>query len=592
MTASPVTAAVFTGRPVHELVRRHARATPDAVAVTGEGRGVSYRDLLRRADAVAGVLRDAGGVRGLPVAVRMDPGPGLAAAALGVLAAGGHLLCLDTSEAGGRSRAVLEDLRPAFLLLDGAAPAGDDLLTWYRDALGGTVLDAGPSPGSAASPVPSPGTGGDVRTGADADLVAGETPETADAAGGHPDGRADDRLDGWMYVTYTSGSTGRPKGIPQTHRGFAQFMDWFAAEFRIGPGARVAQWAAPGYDASLVEMFAPLTSGATLCPVPAKLRANPEKLAAWLASEGVTHLQTVPSFARRLLEAVTAPGARPPASLGCLLLAGEALTGELADGVRAALPAVRLVNLYGPTESILAAWHEVTGTEGDRVPIGRPIPGRDILVLDGRDRPCPDGAVGDLVVRSPYVTPGYVGAAAGDLSGFRPPPGAHGPDRFYRTGDRGRRTEDGLLEFHGRRDHQVKVNGVRLELGDVESALAAHDSVAECAVVAVPGRHRQVAGLAAYIVPRDPAAGDATPAAWRAALRRWFGRATPPVTFTVVGRLPRTAGGKADRDTLRRLAAIPEPPAPGPGPTARPRPDDATPTPRSKQHAGMRSQEQ
>ncbi|MGV9599908.1 amino acid adenylation domain-containing protein [Streptosporangium sandarakinum] len=546
MTASPVTAAVFTGRPVHELIRRHARATPDAVAVTGEGRSVSYRDLLRRADAVAGVLRAAGGVRGLPVAVRMDPGPGLAAAALGVLAAGGHLLCLDTSEAGGRSRAVLADLRPAFLLLDGAAPAGDDLLAWYRDALGGTVLDLG------------------------------ETPETADDL---LDGRADHRLDEWMYVAYTSGSTGRPKGIPQTHRGFAQFMDWFTAEFRIGPGARVAQWAAPGYDASLVEMFAPLVSGATLCPVPAKLRANPERLAAWLAAERVTHLQTVPSFARRLLEAVTAPGARPPAGLGCLLLAGEALTGELADGVRAALPAVRLVNLYGPTESILAAWYEVTGTEGGRIPIGRPIPGRDILVLDGQDRPCPEGAVGDLVVRSPYVTPGYVGAAAGDLSAFRPPPGAHGPDRFYRTGDRGRYAEDGLLEFHGRRDHQVKVNGVRLELGDVESALAAHGSVAECAVVAVSGRHRQVAGLAAYVVLRDPAAGDAVPATWRAALRRWFGRATPPVTFTVVDRLPRTAGGKVDRDTLRRLAAAPD------------TPDGTTPTPRSKQYAGMRSQE-
>ncbi|MGW0064731.1 amino acid adenylation domain-containing protein [Streptosporangium sandarakinum] len=572
MTASPVTAAVFTGRPVHELVRRHARATPDAVAVTGEGRGVSYRDLLRRADAVAGVLRAAGGVRGLPVAVRMDPGPGLAAAALGVLAAGGHLLCLDTSEAGGRSRAVLDDLRPAFLLLDGAAPAGDDLLAWYRDALGGTVLDAGPASGAATPPEPDR----DARTAADADLAAGETPETA---GDHLDGWADDRLDGWMYVAYTSGSTGRPKGIPQTHRGFAQFMDWFTAEFRIGPGDRVAQWAAPGYDASLVEMFAPLVSGATLCPVPAKLRANPERLAAWLAAERVTHLQTVPSFARRLLEAVTAPGARPPAGLGCLLLAGEALTGELADGVRAALPAVRLVNLYGPTESILAAWHEVTGTEGGRVPIGRPIPGRDILVLDGQDRPCPEGAVGDLVVRSPYVTPGYVGAAAGDLSAFRPPPGAHGPDRFYRTGDRGRRAEDGLLEFHGRRDHQVKVNGVRLELGDVESALAAHGSVAECAVVAVPGRHRQVVGLAAYVVPRDPAAGDAVPATWRAALRRWFGRATPPVTFTVVARLPRTAGGKVDRDTLRRLAAAPD------------TPDGTTPTPRSKQYAGMRSQE-
>ncbi|WP_169944051.1 amino acid adenylation domain-containing protein [Microbispora sp. H11081] len=527
-------------RPVHERVLGHALTRPDDIAIAVGDHGLSYAELARDAAAVAAALT-AGGAAGRPVAVRMDPGPRQAAAVLGALSAGAHLLCLDPGAAGQRGAAVLDDLRPEWLLLDGAqgvhgeptasgeAGTGDDLADWYRRASRGTVLDVASLLRQAETAAPV------------------STAPVSTGPGAH--GASPDNL---MYVAYTSGSTGRPKGIPQTHRGFAQFVTWFAREFRIGPGARVAQWAAPGYDASLVEMFAPLVAGATLCPVPPKLRANPERLAAWLVAEGVTHLQTVPSFARRLLEAITAlgPDGRPPA-LGHLLLAGEPLTAELANGLRAALPGIRLINLYGPTESILATWHEVSRTVEGRVPIGRPIPGRVVLVLDELDRHCPPGVTGELVIRSPYLTPGYAGAAAGERSAFRPPRGPARRGRYYRTGDRGRWTADGVLEFEGRRDFQVKFNGIRLELGDVEAALNAHESVAECAVVAVPGAHRQVASLAAYVVPRATAA-EATPAAWRAALRRWFGRAMPPVSFTVVGHLPRTAGGKVDRDRLRR----------------------------------------
>ncbi|MCT9933174.1 AMP-binding protein [Planotetraspora sp. A-T 1434] len=538
MTERAATAVASVERPVHELVRRRAGTCPDAVAVSQGGENVSYLELMRQGATVAAALKAAGDVEGRPVAVRLDPGPRQAAAVLGVLAAGAYLLCLDTGGAGGRGRAVLEDLRPAILVIDGggAQPGGgeDDLVTWYRDTLNGSVLHM-------EDLLPS----GEATHGS----VAESWPPPAPTAGG---------LDDLMYVAYTSGSTGRPKGISQTHRTFAQFMSWFAEEFRIGPGCRVAQWAAPGYDASLVEMFAPLMSGATLCPVPSRIRANPEKIVDWLAAERITHLQTVPSFARRLLEGINGLGpAGGPYRLDHLLLAGEPLSGELVSGLRSALPAIRLVNLYGPTESILATWHEVGDTpSGDlrgRVPIGRPIPGREVLVLDELDRPCPDGVTGSLVIRSPYITPGYAGAAAGERAAFRPPTGSDDPCRYYRTGDRGRRNGDGLLEFEGRQDFQVKFNGIRLELGDVEAALAAHESVAECAVVAVSGRHRLVASLAAYVVPRKQAADGAAPAAWRAALRRWFGKAMPPVTFTTVSSLPRTAGGKIDRDRLRQL---------------------------------------
>lgn len=490
--------------PVTTLVHRVAA---DAPALSSDGVHTSYAELRAQAARVTAALA---GVAGEPVAVRMGSGPRQVAAVLGVLDSGAHLVCLGADEMGERGRTMLADIRPAHLLVDGSTGA-DALARWYAEEQGGQVTDialVADGPGAAPTSV---------------------TP--ADRA----------------YVAYTSGSTGRPKGIPQSHATLAQFATWFAGEFGIGPGARVAQWAAPGYDAALCEAFATLAAGATLCPVPDRIRANPEKIAAWLAAERVTHFQTVPSFAREILRVLDG-GARLD-DLTHLLLAGEALPGDLVDGLRAALPSVRMVNLYGPTELILATWHEVTGGGHGVTPVGRSIPGRQVLVLDAEDRPCPAGVTGDIVVRSPFTTPGYLGSD--DRTAFRPT--AAGP--CYRTGDLGRRRFDGVLEFRGRKDFQVKFNGVRLELGDIEATLAGHDSVAECAVVAVADGNRMVKRLVAHVVPIRGADGTATGAAaqWRAALRARFGKAMPPVTFRTLLDLPRNIGGKVNR------AGLPDP---------------------------------
>ncbi|MGQ5260858.1 non-ribosomal peptide synthetase [Micromonospora sp. ZYX-F-536] len=505
------------------LVHRWVARRPDAPAVDGGAEVLTYRQLAARAAAVTRALRAGGEVAGAPVAVRMPVGPRQAATLLGVLDAGAHLVCLGPGDVGERGRAVLADLRPACLLLD-RAPDGDRLAAWYRDELAGRVLDVTTLPDHDGEPPDPP-------------------PALADRA----------------YVAYTSGSTGQPKGIPQSHATLAQFVTWLGTEFRIGPGSRVAQWAAPGYDASLCEAFAALVAGATLYPVADRIRAHPEKLLEWLATERITLFQTVPSVARELLAVlVRQGGAERLAALDHLLLAGEALPAELAEGLRAALPWVRLINLYGPTESILATWHDVTGHPGGGpagVPIGRSIPGRQVLVLDDQDRPCPAGVTGQLVVRGPYVTPGYLGAAAEQTAPFRSLPDLPGygipAGPCYRTGDLGRRRFDGLLEFRGRRDLQVKLHGTRLELTDVEAALAGQETVSECVVVAVPGPDRMVARLAAYVVPR-PAPDGTMPgvATWRSALRRRFGRAMPPVSFTTMDALPRNLGGKVDRRAL------------------------------------------
>ncbi|MEO3867472.1 AMP-binding protein [Nonomuraea sp. B12E4] len=515
--------------PVHQLVRQQAERHPDAIAISWEGTAITYRDLVAQAHAAATAATapalpgttpaTAPAPPGTAVAVRLAPGPGPYVALLAMLAAGAHVVWFGTTDAGERGKAVLDDLRPAFLLLDREEAAdGDDLAAWYRDEAGGRVAGL-PSLGTAERP---------------------EGPAGPETWRGGPGDRA--------YVAYTSGSTGKPKGIAQTHGALAQFVAWMAEEFRMGAGARVAQWVAPEHDPALCEVFATLVGGGTLCPIPPAIRLNPDKLVDWLIDQRITHIQLIPSFARELLYVIEDRG---PAcrldSLGHLLLMGEALPEELANALRARLPHTRLLNLYGPTETIAATWHEIDGPARGPVPIGRPIPGRQVLVVDERDRPCPAGVTGEIVIRTPYVTPGYLGSARnGGHPAFQPLRGL-APVASYRTGDLGRRRWDGLLEFRGRKDFQVKLLGNRFELSDVEAALNAHESVAESAAVAVANHEGLVTRLAVYVVPREGGAPDV----WRAHLRRRFGKLTLPATFTVMSdRLPRNLAGKIDRGRL------------------------------------------
>jgi (S)-beta-tyrosine adenylation enzyme len=503
---------VATPPPVHRGIRAVARQWPEAAAVVTEASTLSYRELCDQASWVMGLLQELGPVAGRPVAIRLSPGPTQVAALLGALEAGAVLVCMAPGDPGERGRTVLADLRPTCLVVEGDQ---DGLAAWYRGA-GGQVLDL-------------------------------EGPLGRRRGSGAEGGRKAEPA----YIAYTSGSTGTPKGIPQDHATLAQFAGWFATEFDIGPGSRVAQWAAPGYDAALGEIFAALTAGATLLPVPSRVRPDPERLARWLHEERITLFQTVPSFARELLKVLRRPHSVCPDELEHLLLAGEVLPAELSNGLRQVLPSTRLVNLYGPTESILATWHEVSGVQRDPVPIGRPIPGRQVLVVDDQDRPCATGVTGQIVVRGAHVSSGYI--ADSDRDAFRPLRGTvDGPDvRTFRTGDLGRWRWDGTLEFRGRRDARVKFYGTRLELTDLEAVLAEHPSVQECAVTAISRTDGLAERLVAHVVPAagaDPSAvGEES---WRLHLRHRFGAAMPPVSFTTLDRLPRNLGGKVDRHRL------------------------------------------
>ncbi|WP_103501323.1 MULTISPECIES: AMP-binding protein [unclassified Streptomyces] len=542
------------GYGVVEAFGRHAARDPQAVAVDGPDGTLTYAGLHAAAARVAEDLRAAGARAGDPVVVRLPVGVGQYAALLGAWWVGAHVCWLGTADNGDRSRAVLRELRPVAMLVasgadgtEGAPADPGEPLVQCCESIGCELVPVGaPAPLSPPAPSPTP-------------------PGAADRA----------------YVAFTSGSTGVPKGIAHTHATLAQFTVWMADEFGIGPGVRVAQWVAAEHDPALAETFAALGSGATLCPVPTRIRANPERMVHWLVTERIGVLQTVPSFARELLRVIAERrSVEGMGSLRTLLLMGEALPGDLTDGMLAALPRVRIVNIYGPTETVAATWHPVgrrpqhgTGTvavpptAAAPVPIGRPIPGRGVTVVDEADRPCPAGVTGELVVTGPYVADGYL--AERDHAAFAPLPGLGAP--CYRTGDLARRRPDGALEFRGRKDSQIKLYGNRLELTDVEAALSGHLTVADCAVAVTAEGDGLARRLVICVVPHTSPDGEpqGSPREWRAHLRRRFGRSLLPALYRTLDRLPRTVTGKIDRPRLARTLAAAErdaaarPPAPG-----------------------------
>lgn len=504
--------------PVHVRTAAHART--DAPAVVWREHTTDYAALNAATRDVARRLAAVGVTSGDAVAVRMHPGPLRIAALLGVMSRGAQLLWLAPGSAGERARSMLATLRPVCVVVEGDHD-GDALLQWYRDEIGGRVVDASGDAGNIPDVPPSPVAPGDPA-----------------------------------YVAFTSGSTGHPKGIPQSHAALSQFAHWMGTQFAMGPGARVAQWVSPEHDPALAEVGATLVAGGTLYVVPDEVRVNPDRLVPWLAEQRITHIQTVPSFARDLLDVVTHTGAGPRLdSLGHILLMGESLPGELVAGLGAALPSARVFNLYGPTEVVAATWHEVTGATEGPIPIGRAIPGRQVLILDENDLACPVGVTGSIVVHSPYVTTGYLGSD--DRAPFRPArqplaPGTTGG--WYRTGDLGRWLPDGTVEFRGRQDFQIKLSGNRVELTEIEATLSTHASVLECAVVPIAGEVGLVHRLAVHVVPRRDADGRPTGTApdWRAHLHRHFGHLNLPATFhEAAGRLPRNLAGKVDRSRLR-----------------------------------------
>jgi amino acid adenylation domain-containing protein len=353
----------------------------------------------------------------------------------------------------------------------------------------------------------------------------------------HPDGDLDVsvRPDDVAYLIYTSGSTGTPKGVLATHRGLANLTAAKIDLFDVRPDSRVLQFVSLGFGVSIADVHMTLCAGATLV-MRGDGALSGADLVALVQRHRVTNL-VLPASVLAAVPAEDLPSVR------CVAVGGEPCAASLVDRWA---PGRRFVNAYGPTEATVATATAVCRAGGGTPPIGRPIPGSRLYVLDDGGRLVPPGVPGELYVAGIGVTRGYHRAPDLTAQRFRPDP--FGPGRMYRTGDRARWRPDGQLVLLGRLDDQVNLRGVRIELGDVEAALSAHPAVAEAAAAI---QDHPVAGqrLVGYLVDTP-----GTPRPDAVELRRFLTERVPehfvPAVFMRLPALPRTATGKLDRRAL------------------------------------------
>jgi amino acid adenylation domain-containing protein len=517
--------AAAADRRLDRLFLAQAARTPAAPALVADGQEISYGALARRAAQLARALAARGVGPGTRVALCLERSLDMVAAVLGILLSGGAYVPLEPETPRERLAFFLADARPAALV------TRERLLPALPELPAGTAVLAlaalGEGDGDAAA-LPDPGASPD-------DLA---------------------------YVIYTSGSTGTPKGVMVSHRAVAAYALAVAARYGLGPGERMLQFASIAFDASAEEIFAALLTGATLVVHTGALE-EPARFLARCGEEGSTVLSLPTAWWHQLAAAIDGEGLAPPASLRLVVTGGErALPERWAAWRRGAAARVRLLNCYGPTEATIGAMlYEGEMAAGrPEVPIGRPLPGVRAHVLDAADgepRPVPVGGVGELYLGGAGLARGYLDRPAATAAAFVPDPfaalaGEPGA-RLYRTGDLARHLPDGALEFAGRVDGQVKVRGFRVELGEVEAALAAHPGVRAAAAVARPDGAGSLA-LAAYVVPL--AAGDPLADLASFLVRRLPGYMVP-ADLVPVAELPLTATGKLDRQALARLAPPP-----------------------------------
>ncbi|MET7530313.1 amino acid adenylation domain-containing protein [Streptomyces goshikiensis] len=529
------------GATVYGAFAAQARRTPDAVALRHGGGDTRYAELARRAEALAHRLAAEGAGPESVVAVMVPRSAAEVVALLGVLGAGAVCLPVDPGLPPERIRYVLAD-------------SGARLLV--------TTADAGAAPPAAEGP----------RT---VLLAADGTAAGASAAAPRALPAADP--DGAAYLMYTSGSTGRPKGVVVSHRALASQLAWTAAEFGFGPQDRVLHQYAAGFDPSLQEVLVPLLTGGTVVIAEPDGHRDPAYLTALIRAERVTTVDLVPSLYTALLaEEDTASGEAAPwwSTLRRAFSGGEALPVPLARCWRERT-GVPLFNVYGPTEAVIQVTGWAAGPDplpgsgaAGTVPIGRPVWNTRLYVLDRYLRPVAAGEPGELYVAGAQLARGYHARHALTAERFVADPFGGPGERMYRTGDLVQFSADGVLTYLGRTDHQVKIRGNRVELGEVEARLRSEPAVGDAVVVA-RADERGADRLVAYLVPADPAAG-LDPEAVRASLTASLPAPLVPSHFVTLDALPLTAAGKTDLAALPAPAARPRPRPSGAGSPASP----------------------
>ncbi|MDP9838382.1 amino acid adenylation domain-containing protein [Neorhizobium huautlense] len=488
------------------VIRRAAKLFPTAEAVVTDERVIDFKELDHASDQLARRLNAAGIGPEKPVALYFDRSVELVVSMLAVLKAGGAFLPIDPSLPVERVETMIHRA-DARLVLGNLANSG--LSASIRDM---ALPDISPQQEAALSRI-------DLNVRIDPDAAA--------------------------YIIYTSGSTGTPKAVVNTHRGLLNRILWMQDSYRLTADDRVFQKTPATFDVSVWEFLWPLTSGAAIVMARPGMHTDSRHLAETIDGRHVTVMHFVPSLLSLFLQE-TKEKAFP--ALRLIVCSGEALSADLRDECLRRIPAAQLENLYGPTEAAIdVSRKSCRPGDGPIVTIGHPIANTQLHILDDALQPVPLGAPGQLFIGGDNLARGYAFEAALTATQFVPDPFSGEPGaRLYATGDLARFSTDGEILFLGRRDNQVKLHGVRIEPGEIETALTAQEEIKD-AVVGLCGGPRGDR-LVAVIVPQDQAAID--PAAIRARLAQNLPDAMVPTRICIAPSLQRGSSGKLDRSRI------------------------------------------
>ncbi|MGQ0572170.1 MAG: amino acid adenylation domain-containing protein [Armatimonadota bacterium] len=504
---------------------------PERVAVTDARGSLSYAQLERRANRVANILAESGVAAGDRVGLYLNKSVEAIAGIYGILKSGAAYVPLDPFAPPARLAYIARNCEIHCLvtgreksstwaeLLDAGAPV-ETLLV-----INGSDEDA-PPPRAGLHCLAK---GALERAPEHAPTVS---PISQDLA----------------YILYTSGSTGQPKGVMISHLNALTFVRWCYDYFQPVPEDVFSNHAPLHFDLTILDIYVSAMAGAALVIVPPEASVFPVQLASFIERHGITLWYSVPSVLSMLaLHANLTPGRMP--ALRHMIFAGEVFPTKHLRNLMKQLPHAQFTNLYGPTETNVCTYYRVPPLPDDQtepIPIGRAIDDVEVIAVSEDGQPVAPGEIGELHVRGATVAYGYWGDPEKTAKGFPTNPLGPATDRIYRTGDLVRENGDGDYFFLGRKDHQIKSRGYRIEIGDIEAALYAHPDVAECAVIPIPD---DLIGnrIKAFVVVRNTDLTDGGLAGFCATLLPKY---MIPELFEFVSILPKTSTGKVDRTAL------------------------------------------
>jgi amino acid adenylation domain-containing protein len=499
---------------IYERFTLNAEHAPDAPAILNDGLNITFHDLKERSEILAGQLVLAGVGAGSIVCLHLRRSLAFVVAVLAVLKAGGTYVPIDPSQPEKRTLEIVHDCEPALII------TSDAVDTFVKASL---------------PPI--------MRVDSD-----GATIEIATAT---LDRRQHRRVaENTVYVMYTSGSTGRPKGVMVNDIGLNNLLDWAVDEYRMTSTDRTVFKSVPTFDISAWEMLLPLVHGSAMVLAADGLQADPAALCTLIEHSQATMVHFVPSMLEVFLDQIH--GNRCP-TLTHIFCGGEALSVQLRQRCMERFPRAEVHNLYGPTECTVACTFKRGSSprNGQFEPIGRPIGNTSIYILDRGGYLVPEGTVGEIYVGGEGVADGYLNSEELTRERFLPNPFDAGT-KMYRTGDMARWLENGDLEFCGRADYQVKIRGMRVELGEIEEKLCSIPEIKRC-VVLQSKKNAEIETLTAYIELRRDQKFDAD--SIRTQLMSKIPDHMVPAAYAQIEEWPLTTSGKIDRESLLEIPA-------------------------------------